>query len=67
MQGLDAWLEAPYQAAAIEGDHYVEWCEERGLDPEEDHWDEMREDDADRQADYDESRAEARAERDEDW
>lgn len=34
MQGYDAWLEAPYVAAAAENDAYEKFCEAKGLIPD---------------------------------
>lgn len=39
----DAWLEAPYQTRAADDAAYVDWCESRGLDPDEDHLAEFEE------------------------
>ncbi len=45
-----------------EGDHYVEWCEEQGLDQEDDHWMAFETAMESARADYLEDLAEARAE-----
>ena len=36
MQGLDAWLEAPYVDAARREAEFEQWCEATGTDPEAD-------------------------------
>lgn len=62
MTNYDAWLEKPYQDFYAEADAYVEWCEENGLDPEDDHNEDFKQAMADREDDYYADLAEARAE-----
>lgn len=67
----DSWLEAPYQQRATEADAYVAWCEANDLDPDDDLWDDFRDEMDARREDYEvecaeraaEARAEALAER----
>lgn len=62
MANYDAWLEKPYQDAYAAEDGYVEWCEEEGLDPAEDHFEAYEQAQADREDDYYSDLAEALAE-----
>ena len=46
MSNYDAWLEAPYQQRYAEDDAYFDFCESRGLDPEDDNeaaWEDYKE------------------------
>ncbi len=67
MRGYDAWLEAPYVQRGDEQEAYEQFCEERDLNPEFDHWDEFedwkRDTLEDRAVEAAEARAEDRAER----
>ena len=66
MMNYDAWLEKPYQDRARKEDAYVEWCEDNGLDPNGDHWDEWEQEMYDRAEDAAIEAAEA-AREDQDW
>lgn len=61
MSAYDSWLEEPYRDSA-DSDEYQEWCEEKELDPNGDHWDDFRQylSDAaeDREMEWEEMRAE---------
>ena len=46
---------------SAEFDSYVEWCDARGLDPDEDHWESFRVEERERYEDWLESIAEDRA------
>jgi hypothetical protein len=65
MQGLDAWLEAPYVDAARQQDEFERWCDAEDVDPDApDAWDRFEADCEDRAEAADEARAEARMDRD---
>jgi hypothetical protein len=63
VNGLDAWLEAPYVNRAREEEAFEHWCEETGTDPDAPGaWDRFEEDMEEDRRDAEMDAAEARAE-----